>query len=340
MTLTKWLLRKITNINTSRMSKHLTVIQKNTGKKRLYILFDMIINFITRGAGYTDYFRGDYINLTKKEKNTFVTTKKFYKIIDYLNNPDYTIILKDKLIFNHYFSKYLKRDYIDLHEASLEQFKMFLDRKDTVFVKPATGEGGHGIQKLSVKEIKDVKELYQKLKANDTYLVEEEIVQCRELNEINPHVVNSFRVITLYKDGKATVINNAMRINQTADSVIGCTNDLYFSLDEHGLINSNVIDDYGKVYHEHPLTHKVFSEVKIKGVKEAFKMCQEAALMLPQVRYIGWDIAFTDNGPLIVEGNEYPGYGLVQHYKLHNSKTGHLKEISDVLKEEMVNIKL
>ena len=58
------------------------------------------------------------------------------------------------------------------------------------------------------------------------------------------------------------------------------------------------------------------------------------------MRYIGWDVAFSEKGPVIVEGNEYPGYGLIQHYKLKNSKTGHLKEIEDVLGEELKKIKL
>ena len=88
------------------------------------------------------------------------------------------------------------------------------------------------------------------------------------------------------------------------------------------------------------MTGKKFSDVKIKGVKEAFEMCKEAALKIPQIRYIGWDVAFSKKGPVIVEGNEYPGYGLVQFYKLKNKKTGHLKEISDILKDEMDNIKL
>ena len=69
-------------------------------------------------------------------------------------------------------------------------------------------------------------------------------------------------------------------------------------------------------------------------------MCIKAYKRIPQVRYIGWDIAFTNNGPVMVEGNEYPGYGLVQHFKLKDSKTGHLKEIKDVIGEEINNIKL
>ena len=67
---------------------------------------------------------------------------------------------------------------------------------------------------------------------------------------------------------------------------------------------------------------------------------QRSCKKIPQIRYIGWDVAFTEKGPLIVEGNEYPGYGILQFYKLKGKKTGHLKDIEDVLKDEMKNIKL
>ena len=334
----KWLLNKFKSVNTDRLKKHVNIIHENSGRSKAYIYFDIIRSFITCGSGYTDYFRGNYVELTKEEKNTFATAKKFHNLLAYLNNPKYEIILGDKLLFNKYFEDYLKREYINLNVSSKEDFSKFLKGKDYVFAKRPLGEGGHDVKKITKKDYND--KLYNELKKDGYTLVEEAIIQSKDLNEINPNVVNSFRVITLYKDGNVYLVNNALRVNQKADAVIGSTDDLYFSLGVDGKINSNVIDDYGKVYIEHPLTHKKFSDVKIKGVKEAFDMCKEAALRLPEVRYIGWDIAFTDNGPVMVEGNEYPGYGLVQHYKLHDRKYGHLKEISDILGNEMKNIKL
>lgn len=340
MSVNSWIVRKIKGIDKERMNKHIDIIAKNNNKSKLFIKFDIYLNFLTRGIGYTDYFRGDYINLTKKEKDTFVTTKSFYKILRYLNSDKYKVLLNDKLVFNKYFNEYLKREYINLRECSVNEFEKFLDGKKVVFAKTPIGEGGHGVSKIVTKDYKDIKKLYKTLVSKKQYLVEESIVQSKDLNEINPNVVNSFRIVTLYKDGKAYVINNALRINQDETDVIGCTNDLYFSLDESGKIDSNVIDDYANVYEYHPLTKKKFSEVKIKGVKEAFEMCKEAAEKIPQVRYIGWDVAFTENGPVLVEGNEYPGYGLLQFYKLKNKKTGHLKDIGDILGDEMKNIRL
>ena len=87
----KWLLNKFRDINHSRMDKHIDIIAKNSGKSKAYIKFDIIRNFLIRGTGYTDYFRCDFINLSAKEKKTFVTAKTFYKILEYLNDEEYIV---------------------------------------------------------------------------------------------------------------------------------------------------------------------------------------------------------------------------------------------------------
>ena len=99
---------KIKGINHDRLNKHLDVMVKNTGKSRAYIKWDIFRNFLTTGCSYTDYFRGDYINLTKEQKKTFVTAKKFYNIIHYFNDPEYIVLLHDKLVFDDFFEKYIK----------------------------------------------------------------------------------------------------------------------------------------------------------------------------------------------------------------------------------------
>jgi len=306
MAVTRWLLRKIKSINKTRMNKTIDIISKESGKSKLYIKCDIVKNFLFRGCGYTDYFRGNYINLTSIEKDTFVTAKSFYNFLSYMNDKKYEVILNNKIVFNNYFSKYIKREWINLSTSTLEEFHQFIKNKDVVFAKTPIGEGGHGVKRIVLKDY-DAKKLYKELIKNNQILVEEAIKQSDEVNEINPNVVNSFRIVTIYKDGKIYIVNNALRVNQGKDDVIGCTDDIYFSLNEKGKIDSNVIDDYGNIYENHPLTNKKFSEVKISGVKEAFDLVKKLHLEIPQLRYIGWDIAFTNDGPELVEGNEYPG---------------------------------
>ena len=105
-------------------------------------------------------------------------------------------------------------------------------------------------------------------------------------------------------------------------------------------MDGNVVDDYGTVFEAHPLTGFRFSELRVPGVQTAFDLCCCAAEKLPQVRYVGWDIAFTDHGPELIEGNDFPGYGLLQFYRLKGSRTGHLKDIEAVIGDELLKIRL
>ena len=334
---TKRMFKKIKSIRFDNMNRIIDIISKeNNNKSKLLIKIDLFVKFLRRGVGYTDYFRGNYINLTKKEKDTFVTAKSFYRVIKTLNDEDYIGVFENKLLFNKFFKEYIKRDYINLRLCSKQEFDDFLNNHSIIFAKNPLGEGGHGISKIDVTVVEDRDKLYNELIENKQFLLEEEIIQSNELNEINPNCVNSYRIVTLVHNEKSYILANALRVNQDKSNVIGCTNDLYFSFGEDGKIDSNVIDDYGNIYTEHPLTGKNFSDVKIEDVKVAFEMCKKAALEIPEVKYVGWDVAFTNKGPIIVEGNEYPGYGILQFYKLKNKRTGHLKEIKDIVGNDLI----
>ena len=196
------------------------------------------------------------------------------------------------------------------------------------------------MSKIFVKKERSMKKLYERLYSKKQFLIEETIIQHKELEKLNPYAVNSFRIVTLLKDGKVYILDNALRINLDKEVSIGCQ-DAYVKLNENGTLASPFVDDLANIITKHPLTGQNLTKIKIPYVKEAFEMVKEAALVVPQIRYIGWDVAFTKKGPIIVEGNEYPSYGLIQYYLLSKEpKQGHLGQIAKILKDEMKNIKL
>lgn len=336
---TKRILRKFRTINTERMEKTVEVIMKTSGRSKAYIYCDMALNFLKYHMGYTDYYRGNFIDRTDAEKRTYATAASFYNVIHYFNKQEYSGIFNNKLVFCKYFNDYLGRQWLNLNISTADDLAEFMKKHPVIFAKDPFGEGGHGIRRIVSDEISDIDALYRELCAGGQLLVEEGIVQCKELNEVNPYVVNSFRVLTIVKDGKAYLLNNSLRMNQDAESVIGCSNDLYCTFDSEGRIAGNVVDDFGNIYTEHPLTGKKFDELRLPNINEAFDLCLRAAMEVPDMRYIGWDIAFSENGPLIVEGNDYPGYGLFQYYLINGKRTGHLEEIRQIVGDEMERIK-
>lgn len=57
-------------------------------------------------------------------------------------------------------------------------------------------------------------------------------------------------------------------------------------------------------YENHPITKTLILGFKIPFWDEIVEMITEAAWIVPQVRTVGWDVAVTQEGPLIIEGND------------------------------------
>ena len=340
MSLKSMMFEKVKEINHVKLNQLAKDIGERNNKSATYVKIDMFRNFIKYGIGYTDYLKGDYINLTKEEKETYVTTKSFYKILKYLNHPMYTVCMHDKLLFNKIYYDFINRNFIDLRVSTVDDLKNFVKNKKHVFAKPPHDFGGHGIQKIAIKGIDDYNKLFKELRKKEINLVEEEIIQHEAVSKLNPYAVNPLRIVTLLdKNCKPHILATALRINMDDSAVVGCT-DVYMRINENGEVCSRVVDDVANTYEEHPLTKYKFKDAKIPYIKEALDMCKKAALKVPEVRYVGWDVAITPNGPVIMEGNEYPSYGLVQYYLFNDEHVGHLKQLNDILGDELKDLKL
>lgn len=313
------------------------VHKKNPNKSKLWISIDLLINMIIYPISFPDYRKCNYINLSKKEKKECISKKEYEKFINYVDQKKYTIIFVDKILFNEYFKDFIGRDYIDIRVVGEDGLKNFIKNKTSVFAKVKDDCGGHGIKKLYKEDFKDVKGLYNNLMKNKQYLIEDTIVQHDALNKINPNAVNNIRFATLVKDGKVYTLTRTLRLNTGSDAVIS-SNDIMVDIDQNGKLVSDAVDEMFDVHIVHPDT-----KAKIKGtilpyIREAEELVKEAALKIPEVRYVGWDVAITPSGPVIIEGNFYPSYGLTQFYLLHKDYPLK-KRIKKILGDEYNNIK-
>ena len=123
MSTTKIMLEKIKSINPKRLNLLAERIAEENNKSVSFVKKDMIKNFLKYKIGYTDYFKGNYINLTKEEKKNYVTSKNYISVLAYLNPKQYRVITLNKLVFNNLFKDYLKREYLDVRRSTEEDIK-------------------------------------------------------------------------------------------------------------------------------------------------------------------------------------------------------------------------
>ena len=85
-----------------------------------------------------------------------------------------------------------------------------------------------------------------------------------------------------------------------------------FSSSLNGILKGNGINKNLEEFEIHPVSNIKYDNYKIPFFKEITELCTKAAARFNQTNVIGWDVAITDKGPLIVEGNNGPGFDLVQ----------------------------
>ena len=70
---------------------------------------------------------------------------------------------------------------------------------------------------------------------------------------------------------------------------------------------------------------------KVPMFKEAVDLVKEAAKVVPEIGYVGWDVAISEKGPVLVEGNCYPGVFQVKP-SLVEKKEGIIPKYNKVMK--------
>lgn len=291
-------------------------VHKDCGKSSVGIFFDMVWCGLKYQAGYSDYALFEMYNMTPQQRSTVLTRGINNSLIKRFNTPAYTEEINNKLKFAHNFSDFLGRDFLDMTKASEQEIDAFISRHPVFVGKTADGMCGKGVEKIDTSRYTP-KELKKYLSERKMELLEECIVQHDEMLRLHPYSVNTCRVITLHKNGKTEVAAAYLRIGNGKFVDNFNSGGMVVPIEEAtGEIIYPALDKAGNLYDLHPCT-----QVEIKGFRipmwdSVLDFVKRAALVVPQVGMVGWDVAVCPTGPVFVEGNNFPGhdiYGLPPH---------------------------
>lgn len=271
------------------------------------------------GASIMDFFTFRFRERTHLQKMEYVTWFGRFVYMAFLNRDKDLHLLDNKFEAYNLLKPFYKREAILV--AGWEDFDAFCDfvrRHRTVFVKPVNLELAEGVHRLAIGPEDDLKALFESLLAEASMLgcedvtrpvehkliLEEEIRQSGAMAQFNPLEMSVLRVTTVLVKGKVHFFYPVFRM------MFGNGEDRKGEMYSYealidaatGELVTNGIDSRGEVEF-HPVTG-----IKIKGFimpqwDELKSMLEEAARMLPTLRYIGWDVAHTDRGWCIIEGN-------------------------------------
>jgi hypothetical protein len=177
--------------------------------------------------------------------------------------------------------------------------RMLADR--AMIAKPIDGSGGQGVR--LVRSIDEVP------KAGN-FIVEEVLVQHPYAAAIFPDAVNTIRVMFGGQPGKGmTLIGVAHRFGteRSAPTDNFKAGGIVSLIDAKTGCLSEAIADLGGpdrvTFSHHPTSKAAIAGVMIPDWPAVLLLARQASETLDGVSYVGWDIAVTENGPVIVEGN-------------------------------------
>ena len=98
-----------------------------------------------------------------------------------------------------------------------------------------------------------------------------------------------------------------------------------------GNVYVDAIDQADNIYSKHPISGTEIMGFKVPMFQDAVNLVKECAKVVPEVQYIGWDVAISENGPVIVEGNCFPGVYQVKP-SFVDKKEGLLPKYNEIMK--------
>ena len=296
----------IVTTNYKELFQKIKCISGEINKSKLKIIFDMLRVSLKYGASFKDYWMYGFYNLKDDEINSYVTTGRLYEFYSRLNDKEYIKFFRDKKRFNEKFQKYIGREFKLINEVDNTSLKEWLLKRDIIMAKPNYGVSGKGIERIKIKDWPDIDDLISHLRLKKLELLEDCIIQHPIMNELNPSCVNSIRMVTVQVDNQIDIISAVLRIGIENHVDNFSAGGIAAPIDiETGTVYKPAVKKMGsEKYIAHPVTNTPILGFRIPYWKEVKKMINDACSVVPQVKTIGWDIAISENGPIIIEGND------------------------------------
>ncbi|MBD5326038.1 MAG: hypothetical protein HDS04_05090 [Bacteroides sp.] len=299
-----------------RCHKELGKLSKRINTPRLYLWYDFIKCSIVHGAILNHYTRGGLHSLKGCERKKSLTYGRILKVYKKCNDAASIPILNNKHLFNAYFAPFVTRQWLYSKDMTFEQFEGLCDKCEQLIVKPEDGVEGVGIKKIRTpKLLSERKTLFQEMKGS-SYMIEEIIEQHPEM-VFNNTSVNTVRAHSMIdRNGEVHILKMLLRAG-VGESVVdnyahgGCVYDLNTTT---GHIISPSLMKTGEEVYIHPGTDIFMLGRKVPNWDKVVNGVVAAHKLLPQCRFIGWDVAVTQTGIELIEGNHNPDYELYEFF--------------------------
>lgn len=272
---------------------------------------------------FGEYEWTGYYELGPEQKKTVSTLWTRMEFRRAFTDRRYIGMLMNKYIFSKVFAEFYGRRCVQASDVDAELLKSMAGRSGSVVYKPNCKGMGKGIRILPVTTKEETEEALACIRSVGNGILEEYICQNEVLKELYPKAVSVIRFYSVCSPLGSFLFAPVLTVAHENEISNGCQDALTAMVDiRTGEVLTHAVDQNEMVdYPTHPVTGKAFLGVKIPYWEETIAMLRRAVPLAGRISNVGWDVAITGEGPLLVEANTIPGFTTAQY-----SGFGHLTD--------------
>ena len=288
-------------------------------KNPFHLFFDALVCSLMYGTSLDDYFSFRFYNKSKAQREAYATTSYMYVFHKKMNDKHTKQKIDDKSQFRKHFKKFAGiSEVFDIRNKQELLVWLVENKINKLVIKDPLGTVGKTVQFLTFNPQSlifihksneySLDELFIQFSISGNLYVEPKIAQHHLIQKLAPSALNTIRVITVVReDAKVDIISAAFRIAVNSETDNFSTGNLAAAVDvTMGKVISPGIKRLAACadsYESHPVSGEMILGFQIPHWTKVIELVKDAALVFPQVRTVGWDVAILEDKPIIIEGN-------------------------------------
>ena len=268
---------------------------------------DIIFCFFAYGFQADEYLCYELEEKSEAERRAYISDVDRFAFVYRYND------VRDMQIFNNKIRTYeCLHDFYGREAVGIENvedfaaFEAFVTAHPVFVRKRAFESMGRSVEKMDYTASGlSMRAFFDKLLQDGPQILEELVVQSAATAALHPASVNTIRCITFRTAHGVQTPYCFMKVGQKGSFVDnGGSGGIFVGIDrETGRLNTDGYDELNRRYEKHPDTGIVFKGHQLSDWEALQPLCRRAAEVIPSVPYVGWDLAHTDKGWIIIEGN-------------------------------------
>lgn len=260
----------------------------------------VVWNYAVYGFHVDEFFIYDVESLSDLGKRKFINEETRWKYYAKLNRKEDEILFDNKMKTYGLFKKYYHRELLFVESADKRsEFDAFIKKYPSLIIKPLASSGGKGVKLFNGEGIEELLKEYK-----EGFVMEPRMVNETEFAEFHKESLNTVRIVSVRMDNRVEIAYAFARLGKNGACIDNArSGGIISALDVDTGIVVAAIDEANKSYIVHPNSGKRIIGFRVPKWEELKSLVKELAQIVPTTRYVGWDMALTPEGWVVIEAN-------------------------------------